>query len=64
MSKPDGGPAFPDEGIPGMTLRDYFAIQIAAAAHGDEARTFKTLEAWSKEAYTLADALIAEREKA
>jgi hypothetical protein len=74
MSKNDGGPAFPtfsaishcDEG--GMTLRDYFAAKAMAAMIG----TTKTpalfglggAESYcASAAYTMADAMIAERSK-
>lgn len=74
MSKrDDGGPAYPipDErdpvtgegimqGSPGMSLRDYFAGQaLAGLVVGDEGGTYHQQNAAM--AYSLADAMIAER---
>jgi hypothetical protein len=64
MSEPkNGGPAFPYTspdgmwGNKGMTLRDWFAGQaIAGAAKYDPATT-------AQNAYVIADAMLAEREK-
>lgn len=63
----DGGPAFPlvrkltemADVQRGMTLRDWFAGQ-AIASHVTTDATNKTIAA---EAYGLADAMLAEREK-
>ncbi|MFG0460917.1 hypothetical protein ACF8GG_16440 [Pseudomonas sp. yb_1] len=72
MSKPNGGPAFPvpglqeDESFNGMTLRDYFA---AKAMHGTLAamdsgeRNYTPPETIAKNAYALADAMLAARVK-
>lgn len=67
MSKKDtGGPAFPescgDQIIPGMTLRDWFAGQYLNGLAGNEA-SCGTNEEWAKEAYIVADAMLAERSK-
>lgn len=64
----DGGPAFPrpategnEDGQDGMSLRDYFAAQVAAMlAPSAPARTVATV---AKEAYDLADALLAEKHR-
>lgn len=66
----NGGPAFP--GVPGgeggMSLRDYFAGQICAWAwlDGRDRKTDLKLsnEEIAKASYELADAMLAEREKA
>jgi hypothetical protein len=52
----DGGPAFPVQYVPGMTLRDYFA---SAALTGLVANSIPTGAA--KEAYEYADAMLKER---
>lgn len=69
---PNGGSAFPGVvesfvgGVPGMTLRDYFAAQVLASFAGNEtagsmlAHKKPTL---AKYCYELADAMLAEREK-
>lgn len=67
----DGGPAFPiwQEGMdlgdmagPGMTLRDYFAIRIAAAIWANPREDFRTpRESVATEAYAQADAMLAAR---
>ena len=66
----DGGPAFPvswnvpNAPEPGMTLRDYFA---AAAMQGycssEKWRVDANAERTARAAYTMADAMIAEKEK-
>jgi hypothetical protein len=70
MTKKDGGPAFPMVGqidefrsvaITGMTLRDWFAGQALAGVM--EKYAYVRPEANAKEAYALADAMIAQREK-
>ena len=74
MSINDGGPAFPHDGqqnyTGGMTLRDYFAAQMVAAAYS----SFWTLqsgevpEGWrdglASESYKMADAMLKAREAA
>lgn len=64
MSKKDGsGPAFPIPGLfLGMTLRDWFAGQYLNGLAGNEA-SCGTNEEWAKEAYIVADAMLAERSK-
>jgi hypothetical protein len=64
----NGGPAFPTpqregtfgESQDGMSLRDYFA---AAAVQGICAKGFQTEAVAAAQAYRLADAMIAAREK-
>lgn len=72
MSAPkDGGPAFPQnatvEASPGMSLRDWFAGQALAglcAAHNERGVwTTASSPSTADFAYTLADAMLAEREK-
>ncbi len=75
MTKPDGGPAFPvhpgvNRSIPGyavsyagMTLRDYFAGQALLGLRGDNLFRAKA-EELAAISYSLADAMIAERDKA
>lgn len=77
MSKETGGPAFPDPGRAqsakqreqltdvGMTLRDYFAAKampqlISLCQDGDGAWSHDVV---AQNAYALADAMLAEREK-
>lgn len=74
----DGGPAFPAEAFaaqhcPGMSLRDWFAGQVASAILGDreqwlafihDRRGCSPEEHVASEAYAMADALLAERSKA
>jgi hypothetical protein len=74
----DGGPAFPVHpaahecgdaectALSGMTLRDYFAAQYIAGAAADPAVVWvgKGSEVQASHAYRLADAMLAEREKA
>jgi len=68
----DGGPAFPvfdelhGEIVGGMSLRDWFAGQIAAAMIPTIKGGHERHEAWSVIAewsYELADAMLAERER-
>ena len=69
----DGGSAFPYESTPdgrfysGMTLRDYFAGQaLAGSISASENNGFINVQQAGKfaaEAYLVADAMIAEREK-
>ena len=70
MSKKTGGPAFPhkkyDIGYAGMTLRDYFAakaMQGIIAASNEDGGPYYFEEAVAENAYLMADAMIAEREK-
>ena len=70
MGKNDGGPAFPmsfGEGPSqeGMTLRDWFAGQALAGLASLPTLTVKSLddEPYSRVAYRLADAMLAERAK-
>ena len=66
----DGGPAFPvsEEAIArdmtGASLRDYFAIKalqgMLANQHGFQA---SDEEMFARDAYTLADAMLAQRDK-
>ena len=66
----NGGPAFPfvaglaghKDNKAGMTLRDWFAGQYLNGLAGNEA-SCGTNEEWAKEAYTVADAMLAERDK-
>ncbi len=69
----DGGPAFPHyvEGHPGMSLRDWFAGQIAAAitARDDyqqpiSIETMPAMGEWiASFSYIIADAMLEERDK-
>lgn len=61
-----GGPAFPQSSIqdPGMTLRDYFAAKALVGFMGSgDADWTKHPESFAREAYRMADAMLAEREK-
>lgn len=68
MSKDNTTPAFPtleehgfNSGMPGMTLRDYFAakaMQGQVASEGEA--TAEDMASW---AYLMADAMLAERAK-
>ena len=79
ISKPDGGPAFPtviknhvpgeplkvkEDYYPGMTLRDWFAGMAMMEMHTNVKRNNDSTGHIALEAYTQADAMIAEREKA
>lgn len=65
----DGGPAYPNASVkdglhPGMTLRDYFAGQAMAGIGSREYdHTPNKCDAMVSDAYILADAMIAERNK-
>lgn len=67
----DGGPAFPrDErylGHNGMSLRDYFAAKAIQAKLGATGGRFPIpypiLQLMAKDAYDMADAMLAAREK-
>ncbi len=71
MSKPDGGPAFPDrrpESIAGcfepghgMSLRDYFAGQVMP--HPDNLGQYGRLDRAADVAYAMADAMLVARNK-
>lgn len=75
MSANNGGPAFPNELIRnmtsgyllkgGMTLRDYFAAKAMAALVMDGLKRdgSATVPNVAKDAYRMADAMLAEREK-
>jgi|19_taG_2_1085344.scaffolds.fasta_scaffold04925_7 hypothetical protein len=75
MTSPnDGGPAFPSEtqlagcGGDGMTLRDYFAAQVATSLPmpyraDDPEDTAEKARAVAQVAYAVADALIEEGQK-
>ena len=74
MSGPDGGPAFPTDGesqigpsnwhVEGMSLRDYFAGQALAGLMAMPSLDLKANNAQlAGVAYSLADAMIAERDK-
>ena len=63
MDKPnDGGPAFPVGLLPGMSLRDYFAGQALAGLIACP-NTSGGEKDFARNAYKLADAMLAEREK-
>ena len=66
MTKETGGPAFPQLGADGLSVRDYFAAKampsfidydLARSAFADPAVMV------AKNAYLVADAMIAERDK-
>ena len=75
--KKDGGPAFPGKGLttvsgysglhemdmPGMTLRDYFAIRLAAAITVADTDDNVSWPKTSEMAYAGADAMLEERAK-
>lgn len=68
--KDNGGPAFPWASYPGMSLRDYFAAQAintlldAVVSRQTRPREGQSIgEYIAHEAYELADAMIAERNK-
>lgn len=72
MAKNDGGPAFPLQsigpdfaaGYAGMTLRDYFAAKALVGFMGSgDADWAERPESFAREAYRMADAMLAEREK-
>ena len=69
MTKDTGGPAFPvsvdNPYNPGMTLRDYFAAQVAVGAMSDYwngDRLYPTFDAIALDAYNLADAMLKARQ--
>lgn len=74
MSRPDGGPAFPQPDVSsanpaerpwGMTLRDYFAAKALAGLLKVNAphEIGQMRETYAAEAYLIADAMLAERSK-
>ena len=78
MSKDNGGPVFPNEGghkflsgdevrktlpHPGMTLRDYFAAKVISGICASGPAPSWDNAMLAKEAYKLADAMLAERYK-
>ena len=68
MSTPDNTRAFPvghDGGHQGMTLRDYFAAKaMAALVARDVDEPNDDASYYASQAYTVADAMLAERAKA
>ena len=74
----DGGPAYPNtvsalewkfgdpKAFAGMSLRDYFAgmAMQGMLAHDDSPPNEADARLWANVAYTIADAMIAERKKA
>jgi len=67
MKTDDGGPAFPGNrawaGGGGMTLRDWFAGQALAGICADDASNDHCQEELALSAYSLADAMLKEKEK-
>lgn len=78
MSKPTGGPAFPEIGNvgyksewqneSGMTLRDYFAAKAVSALevpcdYVGVMETQKSYRQWAEKAYQMADAMLIARSK-
>lgn len=65
----DGGPAFPSEEFPqfeGMSLRDYFAGQALAgicANLSEMTEESRRAEKIAEDAYTIADAILRERQR-
>ena len=71
----NGGPAFPvptgSGFVEGMTLRDYFAgqaligymLDCSAAYSSDQRDEAASIPEYAREAYRIADAMLAEREK-
>lgn len=64
--KRDGGPAFPTADNDAMTLRDYFAGQALAGLLAG--RCWETVTCYAKDnpevtAYSIADEMLAERER-
>jgi len=65
MSDDNGGPAFPIEGHPGMSLRDYFAAQALTgclAAFAGENVGLPPPHRAAAQAYEYADAMLKARE--
>jgi hypothetical protein len=68
MSQKTGGPAFPAldarEFLSGMTLRDYFAAKaMAALFDSDAGHNLMECQMIAEEAYSMAYAMLKEREK-
>lgn len=64
MTKNDGGQAFPGwDNDEGMTLRDYFAGQVIGGICASGPSKAFSNEYLVKDAYKIADAMLAEREK-
>ena len=66
--KDTGGPAFPHYGGagwmgPGMTLRDYFAAKAMQGMFAGRNGSVLTASDWATQAYIIADAMLAERNK-
>ena len=69
MRKDSGGPAFPGNGVPGMTLRDYFAAKAMQGlvenwrfVSGPDGKT--VAERWcAEQCYKIADAMIQARDE-
>lgn len=64
----DGGPAFPAWDRGGMSLRDYFAGQalpglVTCEPVADEADSDAPARQVAKDAYRIADAMLAERDR-
>lgn len=65
----DGGPAFPttfqdwNEGLGGMTLRDYFAAKALTAAMTGAPNDRSTAKSVSDYAYHVAEAMLAEKKR-
>lgn len=69
MSNNSGGPAFPSHGTmgevvcEGMTLRDYFAAKAMQAMLVGDAEMFGPAGRLVKNAFAIADSMLAERAK-
>ena len=65
MTKDTGGPAFPVGNVNGMSLRDYFAAQVAVGVMSDywNADRMKdpTFDDIAQQAYGIADAMLKAR---
>lgn len=62
--KKDGGPAFPTDTLDGMTLRDWFAGQALAGMMAGKVWESLVIRDYPEaEAYRMADAMLAERNK-
>jgi hypothetical protein len=65
MTKDTGGPAFPVGNVNGMSLRDYFAAQVAVGAMSDywngDRMIDPTFNDIAQDAYALADAMLKAR---
>lgn len=56
-----GGPAFPSQSAPGMTLRDWFAGQALAGICADPASASSGAGELARASYNLADAMLRAR---